>query len=41
MRSDFYRDIQPILADRCYRCHGPEQQRHGFRLDHKADALRG
>jgi mono/diheme cytochrome c family protein len=38
---DFYRDIQPILADPCYRCHGPNQQRNGLRLDRKADALRG
>src|SRR5215210_8930347 len=38
---DFRRDVQPILRDRCYACHGPEQQMNGFRLDRRADALRG
>jgi len=40
-RVDFRRDVQPILRDRCYACHGPEQQMNGFRLDRRADALRG
>jgi Planctomycete cytochrome C/Ankyrin repeats (many copies)/Ankyrin repeats (3 copies)/Prenyltransferase and squalene oxidase repeat len=40
-RVDFRRDVQPILRDRCYTCHGPEQQMNGFRLDRRADALRG
>ena len=38
---DFARDIQPILEERCYRCHGPEEQKNGLRLDVKAEALRG
>jgi hypothetical protein len=38
---DFRRDVQPILRERCYACHGPEQQMNGFRLDRRADALRG
>ncbi len=38
---DFIRDIQPILANRCVSCHGPEKQRGGFRIDRKADALKG
>jgi hypothetical protein len=33
--------VQPILRDKCYACHGPEQQMNGFRLDRRADALRG
>lgn len=40
-RVDFRRDVQPILRERCYACHGPEQQMNGFRLDRRADALRG
>ncbi|HEX4128855.1 MAG TPA: PSD1 and planctomycete cytochrome C domain-containing protein [Pirellulales bacterium] len=38
---DFARDIQPLLAKRCYSCHGPEQAEASLRLDRKADALRG
>ena len=38
---DFVRDVQPILRQRCYGCHGPTQQMNGFRLDRRRDALRG
>lgn len=38
---DFSRDIQPIFEQHCYECHGPKKQKSGFRLDRKADALRG
>ncbi len=38
---DFARDIQPILADRCYSCHGPEKQKSGLRLDRKSAAFLG
>ena len=38
---DFGRDVQPIFRDHCYSCHGPDQQMNGFRLDRRADALRG
>src|SRR4051794_9494003 len=37
----FTEDIQPLLKERCYQCHGPEKQRNNFRLDRKADALKG
>src|SRR5262245_12748892 len=40
-RVDFRRDVQPILSEHCYSCHGPEQQMNGFRLDRRADAMRG
>ena len=29
---DFTRDIQPLLASRCYACHGPDQAESGLRL---------
>ena len=39
--ADFTRDIQPLFADRCVKCHGPEKQKGGLRLDVKAAALKG
>jgi mono/diheme cytochrome c family protein len=38
---DFARDIQPIFASHCYKCHGPEKQTSGLRLDDGAAALAG
>jgi mono/diheme cytochrome c family protein len=38
---DFSRDIQPILAASCLRCHGPERAKSGFRLDNRLNALKG
>ncbi len=38
---DFAKEIEPILADRCYSCHGPKHQESNFRLDDKAAALKG
>ena len=40
-KVDFLRDIQPLFADRCYSCHGPEKQKSGLRLDIKERALSG
>lgn len=40
-RVDFARDVQPILRQHCYECHGPEKQKNGFRLDRRRDAMRG
>ncbi len=39
---DFNRDIKPLLASRCYACHGPDEgKRKGkFRLDVKEEALK-
>ncbi len=36
---DFVRDIQPIFADACLKCHGPEKQKAEYRLDVKSIAL--
>ncbi|MBL9174034.1 MAG: PSD1 domain-containing protein [Verrucomicrobiales bacterium] len=38
---DFTRDIAPLLADRCYGCHGPKKQESGLRLDDAAAAKAG
>lgn len=36
----FNRDIRPILADACFRCHGPAAKKGGFRLDDRESATR-
>ncbi len=38
---DFERDIRPIFAANCVKCHGPEKQKSGYRLDVKSVALTG
>jgi mono/diheme cytochrome c family protein len=38
---DFAKEIRPLLADRCFSCHGEKKQESGLRLDRKADALKG
>ena len=39
-RIDFVRDVQPLFKGHCTSCHGPKQQKNGFRLDRRRDALR-
>src|SRR4029434_8094278 len=38
---DYKQDIQPLLAQKCYSCHGPDVQQAGLRLDLRQNALRG
>ena len=38
---DFARDIQPLFRTHCVDCHGPDEQKNGFRLDRRPDAMRG
>ena len=40
-RIDFARDVQPLLKERCYECHGPTKQMNGYRLDKKSRAVAG
>src|SRR5947209_19795853 len=38
---DFVRDIQPIFAQNCYKCHDAAKHKGGMRLDSKATAFVG
>ena len=38
---DFEKDIQPILTERCLKCHGPEKEKSSFRVDQRAVMLKG
>ena len=40
-KVDFAHDVQPILRQNCYGCHGPAVHQNGFRLDRRSDAMRG
>src|ERR1700756_2819708 len=37
----FATQIRPILAARCYPCHGPDVQQHGLRMDSLQRLLTG
>lgn len=37
----FAKEVRPILAARCYSCHGPEVQQNGLRLDSLTGILKG
>ena len=39
--SLFSTQVRPILASRCYVCHGPETQQNGLRLDSLTAVLKG
>ncbi|HMJ91167.1 MAG TPA: c-type cytochrome domain-containing protein, partial [Candidatus Acidoferrum sp.] len=38
---DYGRDVKPVLAEHCYKCHGAQQQKSDLRLDVAAFALKG
>jgi ankyrin repeat protein len=40
-KVDFEKDVQPLLSQRCYSCHGDDVQQSGLRLDKRQNALRG
>ena len=37
----FEEKIRPVLANRCYSCHGPDEQESDLRLDTRANLLKG
>lgn len=37
----FEREVRPLLAERCFKCHGEGKQSGGLRLDIRANALAG
>jgi hypothetical protein len=37
----FENQVRPLLAERCFSCHGDKEQKGGLRLDHLADMLAG
>ena len=39
VQIDFARDVAPLFAKHCQRCHGPKKQESGYRLDVRAAAL--
>ena len=39
--SDFKQDVFPIIEAHCFKCHGPEKQESGLRLDSRGGMLTG
>jgi hypothetical protein len=37
----FEKEVRPVLADHCYKCHGEKKQKSGLRLDSRAFVLKG
>ncbi len=40
-KIDFEKDVEAILSQKCYSCHGEDAQQSGLRLDKRQNALRG
>ena len=39
-KVDFATEVQPLFAQRCYKCHGPDAAEAGLRLNSREDALK-
>src|SRR5262245_57308778 len=39
---DYSRDVRPILSDKCFKCHGPDEKKRAskLRLDDRAGAIK-
>src|SRR6185369_5294026 len=35
----FEKEVRPVLEESCFKCHGPDKQKGGLRLDRKAEML--
>ncbi len=40
-RAFFEKEVRPLLAENCVKCHGPEKQKGGLRLDSRESVLQG
>ena len=40
-KVDFARDVRPIFEAHCYKCHGPDDQEGGLRLNSRKSAMQG
>jgi hypothetical protein len=40
-KVDYAKHVQPLLAAKCYECHGPKKEESALRLDVKARAMKG
>lgn len=38
-RVDFRADVEPVLQQHCYKCHGPAERKGGLRLTSRSEAL--
>lgn len=38
-KVDFARDVQPLLRENCFACHGPSAQMNGLRLDRRSSVM--
>src|SRR4051812_26724446 len=41
IRVDFEKHVKPLLAQKCFSCHGEDVQQSGLRLDKRQNAMRG
>ena len=38
--TDFATEVQPILSQHCFKCHGPDKQESGLRFDQRESAVK-
>ncbi|HEY3897207.1 MAG TPA: PSD1 and planctomycete cytochrome C domain-containing protein [Chthoniobacter sp.] len=41
LTEQFEKQVRPVLEESCFKCHGPDKQKGGLRLDRKADMMSG